>query len=163
MKDKELQYAYLAGLIDGEGTITVYKHQQHMRPTFQLKPRLIVSNTHQGVLNELVLRHGGYSRPHRKAQGQRSASFQWRVFAAEEIHPIIQGVMPYLLIKRHHADLITEFIESRRLARGRSKYEKGYTPREMDIYQEMSILNLRGAETRENAARIKLVQSAQTV
>lgn len=131
-------YAYLAGLIDGEGTITIYKHKQHKRPTFQLRPRVVVANTHMPMLHSLVRDYGGTLIKNGKPSSPRPC-FLWRVFSQADIERILVGVRPYLIIKAVHADLMMRFIDLRK-AVGRAPYGKV----EEFCYQEIRRLNQRG-------------------
>lgn len=137
-------YAYLAGLIDGEGTITIYKHRQHQRPTFQFRPRIVVTNTSMPLMQSLIRDYGGSIILNYRREGKNKPCFLWRVFSQADIERVITGVRPYLIIKAAHADLMMRFIDLRKSV-GRAAYGKV----EEFCYQEIRRLNKRGGYSPE--------------
>jgi len=131
--------AYLAGVIDGDGTITLHKHKQYGRATFQLRPRLIVSNTDLAFLRVIQKRHGGSIITHSPANGCRRASYLWRVFAIGKIRALLMGVRPFLLVKHTQAALLLAFLDSR-IERGRAPYSDA----EFALFEAIRAANSRG-------------------
>src|SRR6266487_2106264 len=60
---QQTELAYLAAMIDGEGTLSIHKVRKYQRtgPTDHLRYRLVlqVSNTHRGLMDWLLARFGG--------------------------------------------------------------------------------------------------------
>jgi hypothetical protein len=102
----DTEWAYLAGIIDGEGSIyvaAVDKYQQ---------PRISITNTDRRLL--LWVQHitGGGSinfRDYAHRNGHWKPCWNWRA-AANQMTRILQMVRPYLIIKGEQADLALEFI-----------------------------------------------------
>lgn len=51
--------AYLSGVIDGEGTITIMKNQQYQRNTIQFRVCLTVGNTNKELIEWIQSEFGG--------------------------------------------------------------------------------------------------------
>lgn len=107
------EIAYIAGIIDGEGTIGVYKGGA----PYSYSLRLIVSNTHVPMLEWLHVRVGGSLT--RNGTGYKTRHKQgwqvvlWQAHAAA----VIQACRPFLIVKAPQADLglrfMSEFISHR--------------------------------------------------
>jgi hypothetical protein len=132
--------AYLAGIIDGEGTITITRHRQYQRPHWVCKTFLTVSNTNSKLMRELVNRHGGAVGTiiHRDNSNRRNEMY-WRLMAHEKIRVVLQACLPYLVIKKQQAGIMLAFIRSRQ-ARPMSRY----STRELRWQRQIRRLNVRG-------------------
>ncbi len=103
------QLAYLAGLIDGEGSITLYLHPKHR----QMLLHLAVYNTNETVIDWLKLTFGGrkYKVGCRK-NTKHLQEYQWYMnghFACD----ILVLVLPYLIIKQAKARIAIEAWQNR--------------------------------------------------
>jgi len=92
--------AYLAGLLDGEGSIGFIK---------KIRPRVSVYNTDRKVMDWLVENVGG-------KVGQDSARgrvpcMRWSLDAARNVYGLCKAVLPYLIIKKHKAEEVMKFLE----------------------------------------------------
>jgi hypothetical protein len=93
--------AYLAGIIDGEGCISVgWRKGKYITPTLQ------ITNTNKDLMEWLVRTCGGTN--YRKGADGRSTRKQcWYWIAAGRVaRDIIEAVRPYLIVKNKQADLI---------------------------------------------------------
>ena len=98
---KKTDLAYVAGIIDGEGTITVVKNGQ----TSSL--RVSVCNTNEWLINWLRFSFGGSVYKFRKIEKNKQA-WQW-MLTCRKARDFIVLVMPYLQIKRPQAELAIQF------------------------------------------------------
>ena len=102
--DHWLAEAYAAGILDGEGTISIRKQRASPRgynPTFYAW--VSVYNTNQDVMRWLKARFGGQYRPRKHKPGHRTC-YVWLVTGKSE-RLFLEAVYPYLIIKRRQADL----------------------------------------------------------
>jgi len=131
-----IEAAYLAGLIDGEGTVSITKQKQYKRKLFALRPWLIVSNTNAPLILFLKRNYGG-SIHRQKQRGNSKPELRWQVLEQKEIKNILVRVFPYLRIKKVRAKLLLRFLISR-------EKRKPYSKRELAIFEKIKYLNRRG-------------------
>lgn len=130
---------YLAGMIDGEGMIGIYR-QPHGTMT-----RISISNTNpiiikrvSGILESLGVKHGVYLV--NKSKGNRKD--MWDVIASSQksCRQILEAVMPYIHGKKSQAQLLLDYV----ISRDGKKAWKGLTPEEAAMFSTSRTLNKRG-------------------
>lgn len=126
--------AYLAGIIDGEGTI----YAQRIRGKFNV--RVYVVNTDVRLIRWLEQNFGGlvYSRTS-KLNPNWKTKWEWVVEKAGTTK-ILSLVLPYLIIKREQAELGLELRADIEAKRGRG-IDKSYRS---ELCEKISFLNQRG-------------------
>lgn len=98
---------YLAGFIDGEGSIGIYRRQGNEYL------RVVIANTNRDILSEVSIQYGGsVHRMH-----QRDKHPFWKpcyvlVWTDKAALKIVETVYPYLHIKRLQAQLARNFASS---------------------------------------------------
>lgn len=107
---KDNKWPYLAGIMDGEGTISI--NQQGKSTNF---PKIVlditVVNTDERLMKWLIKYFGGrYRLRDRQDSPNHSLSFSWRVTGKANKEHILLGLLPYLVIKRAQAMLGLEFV-----------------------------------------------------
>ncbi|MBA3875607.1 MAG: hypothetical protein C0498_01500 [Anaerolinea sp.] len=115
--------AYLAGLIDGEGSIMA--NQKHERrpghsPATWSELRVDISNTDRGLIDWVNERWPGKVR----VQVRPGVKDTWHYYLnTQQVVPLLEAALPYLVSKRERAELALE------LARGtRNPGRAGYPP-----------------------------------
>lgn len=95
--------AYMAGLIDGEGTITLARHHRDQYP----QPRLAIANNSRKLLEwaQSKARCGIIIRRARR-KAWHHESYVWQVQLAGAVLKLLAEVEPYLLLKRRQARLL---------------------------------------------------------
>ena len=131
-------FGYLAGIVDGEGSLLLHKHRQYGRSTYQFRPRLSVGNTHRGLMEEMQRRHGGTLISVGRRQPHHKDMYHWRVFAIPELVKLIPKIRPHLIVKARQADLLLEFLRLRLAEKGAP-----YGTRENQIFIKLRSLNSR--------------------
>lgn len=103
------EWAYLAGLFDGEGCINV-KCTERVGGRRRWQLSLDICNTHRGVLEWVrdTLGVGWLYSEEREPPHRRR--FNWRSEGASKLATIIQGMEPYLIIKHSQAMLALKFL-----------------------------------------------------
>lgn len=100
--------AYFAGIIDGEGHISIYGGYGKKDP-HAYRAHLGVANTDLGLLEWLKTASGvGGVSLQRKASDNRKAAYQWQI-GAEGARSVLVQVLPYLVIKADRARLVIDF------------------------------------------------------
>lgn len=102
---KETEISYIAGLIDGEGTITLSRNH----PGEFRSPVLSMSNTSQELLDVMTNAFGGSISIQRKTKQHHTQAWNWRVTGRKAIDAI-RIILPYLRHpeKKRRAKLIRD-------------------------------------------------------
>lgn len=141
---KPTELAYLAGIIDGEGVISIHAHtkRRHSKgrenePYRILQPVVQIYNTDLNLINWLHDRIGFKfnGRDRRKAR----TSYQV-VVTGYSTHSILLPLLDYLIAKRPQAMLVMEYIAIR-ASRSDTEYNPPYGQREVEIWQTLQELN----------------------
>lgn len=159
----EPQKAYIAGIIDGEGTISVTMHHQKIKSGIgeQILHKVAVSNTEVRLLEWLVGTTGlGAVKVASKSKTTKLARFDitknkplfiWGLWG-NSIRQLLPEIIPYLVIKQRHATLMLDSLEQTKNRKGREYcgMDKGFPltdkakERRRWIVAEMKWLNRRG-------------------
>jgi hypothetical protein len=97
------KYAYLAGLVDGEGCIAIC---QDSRNTSYFFVMLSIANRDGGIMDWLIGTFGGsvYHKSNKGFNGERIPIYEWRVYR-EKATPILKRSLPFLRIKKRQAEV----------------------------------------------------------
>lgn len=126
--------AYLAGIIDGEGTITLTK--QSTGASFR-SIELTVSNTHKGLIDWLRAEFGGRVRIRRGRKSHYKPLYEWRI-SSDRALSLLKRVRRHLRIKRPRADLICD--RWAKVTRRAGRYSE--TERTAKVVFEASVMSL---------------------
>ncbi len=113
--------AYLAGIIDGEGTIAITKQKPRTgRRNHLYSLRMIVGNTDKKLVDWLVENFGGSCHILREPEGNWRRAYQW-VLGSRETYRLLKEMKEYLVIKREQAEIGMEFYRDtlKRATKGR--------------------------------------------
>ena len=105
----ETETAYLAGILDGEGTIQVAMHREKKRgrPTY-FRAEVYVTNTNMRLLEWIRQRFGGTIGRARRKDGKNWKPVYRLHFPSGSIELLLQLVLPYLVVKQRLAELAIE-------------------------------------------------------
>lgn len=102
----QVKLAYLAGIIDGEGTVTILKRLCAGCKEVQYWPVVRVSTTTRALVNWLLENVGGSSYVHRR--NPYSIEYGWR-YEYKKAVDLCHKLLPYFIIKVNQAKLVIEF------------------------------------------------------
>lgn len=109
-------WAWLAGLLDGEGCITINRQRARNRKDLKTDSfRLYVQITmgHKLALNRCKAISGvGSIQPHTVSKKNANPAFCWMV-SARDAQRILRNVLPYLAVKRAEAELAMDFCSNK--------------------------------------------------
>lgn len=112
--------AYIAGIVDGEGSIFVTAVGPHRRRT--VYPTVVIAMTHRPVIDWLAEQlAAGTVKCHNQTNMRRHPTYkpQHRVQVfGKRAKLLCSLLLPYLLVKRPQAELVTTFPTEARLAPG---------------------------------------------
>jgi hypothetical protein len=135
MSDKA-KYSYLAGIIDGEGCLTIGAGRKGTVTNYNSV--IMVVNTSEKLIKWLVHNFGGnYYKSGRSVPNSKPA-FIWRFLKHKDIELLLLAILPYLIIKREQALTLLEFVRLPRTAEPIVRQE---------LHTKMSILNKRGLDS----------------
>lgn len=133
---EEVEKAYLAGIVDGEGTVTLMKHHKNETPT----PRVAVANNDLRLLKWIKTRIGGIIVAKKKYKPQHSDFYAWYVQQDRAIR-FLEAIRGYLIIKKLQADLIVEKYKS--VTHRAGKYTPKLLAQKMRLVARIRKLNQR--------------------
>ena len=150
------ELAWLAGVIDGEGTINITKKlgsKKRARKDGTRKMNywvfLQVTNTNeQLILKVIEIMKKLNANPYvweKKDTDKWKKAYQLSLQRMVKVKRVVEKINPYLIAKKRQAELVLKFIDSRL-----SKFQKGkgktnpYTEEEMKWINEIKRLNHRG-------------------
>jgi hypothetical protein len=170
---RDIDLAYLAGIIDGEGTVTLERNGTRRKGNGQMgfSPKVIIANTNRALIQRITNIESALGvNPHIKVQlagkYKRGKVMYWATIAGlSKCGRILRPILPYLVAKDGQARIVLDFIDYRGdpiIAKG-----KPYGEYELGLVEKIRALNIRGmSETEDHglwrpimAARQMTVQS----
>ena len=137
----ETQKAYIAGFMDGEGTITISKARNKAKTAhikeFNLRPFIILGNSNKEVVEWLCDTTGlgmiyGGGKPFKK---HWSVIWRWQV-TSNQARELLNDILPYLIVKKEEAELALSLpiMISR-------KFDQSIYNKQMEILSKMRDIN----------------------
>ena len=103
----EVEKAYITGIVDGEGSIGLWRHHKNETHT----PNVTVANNDLKLLHWIQSRVGGTIVSKKKRQAHHHDSYAWSIRQDRAIR-FLNDIKCYLITKRRQAELITEKYKS---------------------------------------------------
>lgn len=103
--------AYLAGIIDGEGSIVIYKYQRPNTKKMDYGGFVCVGSTSQELILWLCKNVGGKWCNIKKSKETYKNCYRWSQYGKDALMTVMR-VSPYLIVKRKHAELYIQFYAS---------------------------------------------------
>ena len=110
-QEHQSKAAYLAGIIDGEGTIGLIRTGTNKGHAY-LSPYLRVTMTHLPTIDYIHKMWGGSMRLHTKQQEHHKQAYTWQYSSQGAIN-ILATIWPFLQTKRTQAWLMFQFWANR--------------------------------------------------
>lgn len=146
MTDVEL--AYMAGIVDGEGSICIVKHSgakdtPRKHPIY--RAHVSVSQCDIRLPNWIKERFGGYVSNLGVPKKGHKQAYSWQITGTKQCLPFLQAIRPYLLLKTRQADIAIDFCLQQKNIRHLPDTEKEseFGRRELMVAQ-IKKLNYRG-------------------
>lgn len=137
------QLAWLAGIVDGEGSITITSDKRRGRTNIQHTTRICITNTNNKIIEEvehiLCTMNVFHRRTTRPATKGHKAVMDVFIRAASK-YMFLEQVKSYLVAKAEHAQYMQEYIQEN------SKQFHGYSVRSLDLVIKLAQLNKRGTK-----------------
>ena len=148
---KKTDLAYIAGIVDGEGTIGIHRAKRRgPGNSWTYSLRVSVSMTEAYLPEWLKMAFGGNTYGKLRDKPRWKPQTEW-VILGEKATGFLGDIMPYLIIKKPQAELAFKFLAIR---------AKGLRSRPFERYQqqlyweEMRRLNQRGKNGGDNPGNV---------
>jgi len=154
---KAEDWAYVAGLIDGEANISLNAKKPsggsvgHTTYDFTLSPNITIVSADRKFLERLREKIGLGEVISQGTGFYERRSYGLRFDRLGEIKEVLTNCLPHMLLKKKLAELMLEYVNSR-LA-NKNIHRAPYTKRELEIVLEMAILN--GSKAKKTVKRVK--------
>jgi hypothetical protein len=133
------KFSYLAGIIDGEGCITIGAGQKET--CINYNAIVSVQNTSKKLIDWLQSKFGGQVYLSKKATEKTKPAWMWRITKKKDIEILLLAVLPYLIIKLEQAKTLLSFV--RLTPEANSELRAVY-------WQKLRVLNARGVSVTTN-------------
>jgi len=148
--------AYLAGMIDGDGFVTIVHSTRAGKDYFA--PQVGIGNTQRAPLDLAASLWGGTVSCHMPKNPKHRPQYQWQRQGAAAM-AVIEALYPYLLLKQEHALLAMELWEHAQFAREEDPFpwfSPDYDPiaRMREMREAMIELNQSRSRARKYAGRL---------
>jgi len=121
-KEPKVQAAYLAGFLDGDGSIYVRaKQNPSYKYGFQIAPYIVFFQSKKDEDNFRKIFSGlnfGYMRE------RKDGILEYTIARRDDIINLINMLKPFLLLKTRQADLIIEILEKKKKVRNIQDFKK---------------------------------------
>ena len=131
----ETELAYVAGIIDGEGSIGIY--QQKARGYRSKVMRVTVDNTDEWLIRQLLMWFGGHINRRSDHRGNRKDVWQWYV-ESKKAGNFLRLILPYVRMKRPQVELALQFQERKHPCRGHTEEELALEEAERLLMHKMN-------------------------
>ena len=139
---EESKIAYLAGIIDGEGTIVIAKGKiRKGRKNHLYSLRLQVGNSERRLIDWLQENFGGSVHILRKKKGKKRPAWQW-VLGSQDTYKLLKEMKYYLVIKEEQADIGIKFYERTLSHKPGGKVPVWLNEKREELFQRMKDLHL---------------------
>lgn len=136
---EKAKYGYLAGIIDGEGCITIGAGKKET--CINYNALVLVQNTSKKLIDWLQVNFGGQVYLSKKETDKTKEAWMWRITKQKDIELLLLSVLPYLIIKREQAKVLLNFVRLERTAPVESRQK---------AYEQIRALNVRGKSVTTN-------------
>ena len=141
----KVQIAYIAGIIDGEGSISLYRQpSKTCTRGFRHRVSVVVTNTDYRLMTRLKTWFGGHVGKEQRLLNYRKQCYRWQLNAVNEQCTFLKTIEPFLLLKKKHAQLCLDFLENGGMGyRGTGITDEEFARRDK-LSQAIYYLNQRG-------------------
>jgi len=154
---KQTEKAYIAGIIDGEGCVTIAKRNTKRKNGIFCfyQCLVIIVNTDKKMLDFIANLYGGWINTNHRLKGNQKISYKW-VCAGDNMRKLLKDTLPYLRIKKKQAKVILQFPLYEHTGwgwkGGRSKAEK---TKQDNLWIRMRKLNHQGKQVNKGASNVR--------
>lgn len=137
------KYSYLAGLVDGEGSICISKYFDKKSGKLRIQPHFEITTSDSIITPFLKENFNGciIVRKRKIYNENWHDANMWMITGNDNIINILEQMLPYLQLKKEQAELMIEFCKSRNISFRKRREERYFTTREIEIYEKLKELH----------------------
>ena len=142
--DERIKWAWLAGIIDGEGSIRIEAPHRKDRPTKRFRLHLTIGMTHPATIEQIQkIAHCGscYKRIH--LNPRHKTCLTWRA-TDKQAAGVLRLCFPLLVTKREQARIALQFIELHTLSTQGRRLPPSIVARYEELAGALRALNRKG-------------------
>ena len=121
MNRVDIDMAYLAGIMDGDGCFSIIKQKTTAAPLYY--PFLQFTNLRKEIIDFCQENFGGSIvalKKHICKDGSTGRQvYRWRIRSIENVKPVLTKLIPFLKIKKERAEFLLEFVNTFEFERGK--------------------------------------------
>jgi len=102
---EDIEMAYIAGILDGDGSFSVLKSHNSYHPCIQL------SNAFKGMSEYLFDKFQGSKRIKKPQQIHHKVLYVWSVRGLKSAKNVLDKIIPFLILKKERAKYMLDFID----------------------------------------------------
>lgn len=155
-----INYAWLGGIMEGEGTFAIYHQKRKGRNTDQLRGCISVTNTDPFLMNKCyeVFKEMGvemHMHEYKNKPGSTRPVFDLQTAQADKVKIVCESLMPYLFgEKKARAEMLLRFV-TKRLEKRNTNFKGAYDDEDWEQFY-----SFRSSETtRETSKDEDIVRS----
>lgn len=149
--------AYMAGIVDGEGSLSIGSYAVTSIGTPQFTTYLSITNTDKNLIDWLVENFGSKSHPftqNQLAENSRRPAWRWQITGDGLLH-ICEEILPYIVAKRRQVEIMIEMrhtFKERTYAEGQRgpKVSEELIARRYALIEEIRSLHIRTSALKVN-------------
>ena len=127
MEQENIIMAYIAGIMDGDGSFSIIKSNAGTNPLYYSFVQFV--NRRKEIIDLLKNTFGGTiinAKKHICKDGSLgNLVYRWRLRSSDNVKPMLEKVIPFLKIKKERAEFLLEFINNMPFERGKTmSFEK---------------------------------------
>ena len=105
-------WAYIAGMMDGDGSFSLIKKKEYNKPDYapMYFPSIQLVNANEGLIDMFKGKFSGRKNV-RLYPGNitKKPSYGWKIEKRKSCIPFLESVAPYLVIKKERAEFLLKF------------------------------------------------------
>lgn len=145
MKDKGIKLAYIAGVLDGDGSFSLIKKREKYSVSPLYFPMIQLSNAYENLIDLFVYQFGGNKRTRLSYKAKngsiKKVSYQWKLEKAPKCLPFLESIINYLIIKKERAQYLRDFIIDNPFVRGSNRLDNSVLIKREKAYIKMREFN----------------------
>ncbi len=145
---KDANWPYLAGLIDGEGCITITIGCRYWTNKDGIKTKypayclqVTITNNSLKLMQYLIQHFGGVYYSHARKNPNANLGYIWMPKGMKNKETLLLSVLPYLVIKKEQANLALQFVRMK---------DQIDPPARQKLTEQIQLLNRRGISPTTN-------------